>query len=172
MSAAAAKTTQAEPTNEKPTAKTRASIEAAPLPRIQIGGEFIKLREHVYNTWSIIAPPDHALEQVCDLRYTWHAHDKFAPGDVIEIRSANFQFFVTILIREIDREAQAVLGFYTIRDLTKEELRVPDLSGARTEYMGPPNGWAVKLKDQHLKSGFETQGEADAWLRKKQARGN
>ncbi len=173
---ATAKTTQADTTNEKPVAKTRLTAEAAPepvaLPRVQARSDIIKLKEHVYNTWSIIAPPDHSLEQVCDLRYAWHAHDRIVPGDFIEIRSASFRFFVSVLVKEIDREAQAILGYYTVRDLTKEDLRVPDLSGANVVLMGGPHGWAIMLGSQHLRSGFETEGEAVAYLRKKQSRGN
>jgi hypothetical protein len=188
MTAAAAKKT-AQQTPAAPSAPAETAQAAPPAPaapmavepvqqltptvqRVQARTDAIRLAEHTYNRWSIIAPADHSLEQVCDLRYAWHAHDRIKPGDIIEIRSANFQFTVEILVREIDTEAQAILGFYTIRDLAREELRVPDLSAASVKEMGGPHGWAVMLGSQHLKSGFETQGEAVAWLRKKQARGN
>lgn len=140
------------------------------LPRVMAPPEATKHLEFGRNSWHTIAPADHVLEQVLDPRYLWHKHTEIRPGDKIEIRHALFEYEVTILVREVDKEAQAILGYPVIRELTKEKLSAPDLSGAHVEFLGA-HKWCVRLGGFLMTTGFDTQLEAEAWLRKKQARG-
>lgn len=138
--------------------------------RVMARSDAIKLMEFGRNAWHIVAPAEHTLAQVLDLSYCWHRHDQIRPGDKIEIRHALFHYLVEILVVEVDREAQAILGYYTVRDLLSEEMRAPDLSGAFVELLGA-NKWCVRLGGYVMASNFETQLEAAAWLAKKSARG-
>lgn len=151
-------------------APVAAPEETPKLPKVKAPRTM--LRADAINEYFVHAAPDHALEQVLDLQYLWHDHGRFRPGDIVTIRHPYFLWEVEILIREIDTEAKAILGFYRTRDLREEKLAVPDLAEASIEFMGGPHMWAVKNGTDHMKTGFETQGEAEAWLRKKQARGN
>lgn len=164
-------TTTPSASEDKATTRRAKPAQPAVPPRVQARPDHIRLIAEGRNTWHVIAPPEHTLDQVRDLRYLWHRHADFRPGDVIIIRHAYFQYELEIYVREVDTEAQAIVGYHSVRDFTTEELQVPDLTGAEVTYMGGPHGYAVHLGSQHLKSGFETEGEATAWLRKKQSRG-
>lgn len=159
---------------ESEEASAQASPVATKLPRVMINGDKIKLMEHGALTWLVIAPAEHTLEQVRDPRYCWHkAHSgDIRVGHTIEIRHALLQYVVQILISDIDTDAQAIIGYHTVRDLTKEELCGPDLSDAVVKFIDGPQRWAVMLGSQIMKSGFDTKSEANAYLDKKQSRGS
>jgi len=170
MAAPAVKDQKPAPAEDKPAAAPAPDLKVVTEPpRVQAPDHSIKLAEHGRNLWYVIAPADHTLEQAMDLRYCWHRHEQIKPGDWIEIRHSLFHYHIDILVTEIDKEAMSILGYYTVRDLTKEELRVPDLDGAYTEELGALK-WVIRLGTRVLKSGFDTKLEADAWLKKKQAR--
>lgn len=146
--------------------------ELTPTPRRVTAAEgSFKLLEHGRNSYHVLAPSDHTLEEVQDLRYLWHHHARLKPGDTVEICHALFAYQVTILVRDIDHETKAITGYYTVRDLSKEKVRLPDLSAAELSFIDGPHKWAVMLGNELLRSGFDTKSEAEAYLNKKQSVG-
>lgn len=164
-----------EPADMSETVTVTADPAPTPKPKyipVRIRGHQVKLAVEGRNSFDIVCPADHSLEQARDLQYLWDVHTRFKRGDVVTIRHPYFLWELEILIREIDTEACAIVGYHRVRDFSEEELQVPDLSDATVSYLGGPNAYVVAIGSITMKTGFETEGEAWAWLRKKQSRGN
>ena len=159
----------AVPGTAPPSAPTPDVVRPRP-PRVQARSDDIKLGDHGANTWRVTAQVDHTIEQAQDLRYCWHKHAEIKPGDTVIITHKLWFYIVEILVKEVDMEAKAILGWYRVRDLTQEELHTPDLADAELTWLGNTLLWGVVHDGQVLASGFETQREAEAYLFKKQVR--
>jgi hypothetical protein len=144
-----------------------ATAPVAQRQKVQISEQAVKLAEVGRNLWHAVAPYTHTLEDALDPSYMWHSHARIQPGDRIEIRHQLHQFLVELYVVEVDKDTQAILTYpLAVHDFAKAELRVADLTGATVEEMGA-NKWCIQQGRRVLKSGFDTELEAQAWLAKK-----
>jgi hypothetical protein len=136
---------------------------------LKIREGLVKPAEASFTHWHAVAPHDHTLADVLQPGYLWRKHESIKVHDRVTIDHALHQFSVTLYVRAIDKEAQALLFFLDqVIDRTQQELTVPDLTGAEVDYRGALN-WAVVQGAKTLKGGFDTKDEAEAWLKKKKA---
>lgn len=120
--------------------------------------------------WCCMAPSDHSLEDVLNPQYLMRRSDQMQPHHEFLITHELHAFLVRGYILGVDKIAQGLiyklLPGYPV-DLTGIDAVAADYSGSVILRRGSL-GYVIQRGAYMLKSGFQNEGEAAAWLLQKQ----
>lgn len=146
-------------------------VNTAPGPAIQVKRVLtahMQPVEAARGHFQIVAPNGFKLEEMRDPTMLWlQGSRRLEPGSIVDIRHVDFLWMTSLLVIKVDAETQSIFTrVLSEHDWSDEGIQFANMDSAVIEYRAQTK-WTVIMANTILKSGFDTEAEAKAWVAKK-----
>jgi hypothetical protein len=121
------------------------------------------------SAYAMTVPATFSLDDVKQPSALWmQGYAKLKPGQLVEIHWENRSAFLLLYVIELDPQTQSIFTSVIVeRDFSKDPERYADLTGAAVIWRGDKAKWCVMLGPNCVKSGFDLEGDGEAWIARK-----